>query len=133
MKAFIGATAANGFDFDSMDDSFDLSESTFLDDFRWGSTTRGLRSPGDGGRVVYLLDNAGESVFDGVLIEVFGEMYEEVVLDLKERRFLNDVAREDVERLGLLKEVDGVIARDAPFFGLGGGFRGGRGLGPDPL
>jgi uncharacterized protein with ATP-grasp and redox domains len=83
LKAILGATAANGFDFHSMDDSLDLSKSTFLDDFRWGSTTRVLRSPGDGGRVVYLLDNAGESVFDGVLIEVIVEMYQEVVLDLR--------------------------------------------------
>ncbi len=124
LKAFQGAIAANGFDFDLMDHSFDVSKfENFFDDFRWGIDNREsiFKAIRNGKKIIYLLDNAGEAIFDGVLIEVIKEMDTEVLLGLKERRFLNDVTKEDAEKLNLLEKADGFITTDASFFGLDDG------------
>ena len=49
-------------------------------------------------RVLYILDNAGEIVFDRILIE---EMKKEVICAVREKPVINDVTRQDAVQTGL--------------------------------
>ena len=53
--------------------------------------------------IFYLLDNAGEVVFDRVLIEELRRRNQVVVAGVKGGPILNDATREDAEQAGLLK------------------------------
>jgi uncharacterized protein with ATP-grasp and redox domains len=53
------------------------------------------------GRILYLADNCGELVFDGLFIEHLAAMGKEVVLAVKERPIINDALAADVEECGL--------------------------------
>lgn len=52
-------------------------------------------------KVLYLLDNAGEVVFDRVLIEVLSGMSKEVTAVVKAEPVLNDATMEDAHEVGL--------------------------------
>ncbi len=66
--------------------------------------------------VLYLLDNAGEVVFDRVLIELLREMSKEVIAVVKAEPVLNDATMEDAREAGLT-EVCRVI--DNASYGIG--------------
>lgn len=53
------------------------------------------------GKVLYLLDNAGEVVFDRLLIEELGLMGKQVTAVVKGSAVLNDVTKEDAAQTGL--------------------------------
>ena len=78
----------------SLDDSFllPLSET----DFRGFS-----QAVGSAGRILYLCDNAGEIVFDRVLIEVLRDMGKDVIAAVKGSPVINDATREDAHAAGL--------------------------------
>ena len=56
-------------------------------------------------RILYLVDNGGEIVFDKLLIEKIREDYDiqEIILAVKDAPILNDAILEDAEKLGLDK------------------------------
>ena len=54
-------------------------------------------------RILYLLDNAGEVVFDRVLIEELRKRNKAVIAGVKAGAILNDATREDAEQAGLSK------------------------------
>ncbi len=57
-------------------------------------------------RTLYLTDNAGEVVFDRLLIEAFSELGCQVTVAVKEAPVLNDAMVEDAEVAGLAKCAD---------------------------
>ncbi len=58
-------------------------------------------------KVLYLLDNAGEIVFDKLLIEIIKRMYNcDVLAVVKEGPILNDALLEDAEEVGLTSIVN---------------------------
>ncbi len=61
-------------------------------------------------KVLYLLDNCGESVLDRVLIREIKSMGPKVIGVVKGRPILTDVTMEDAIRAGLDKEFDGLIS-----------------------
>ncbi len=72
---------------------------------------------GEGRRVLYLFDNCGESVFDRLLIEEMRRIGSEVIGVVKGEPILTDVTREDAERVGLDKVLDGIV--DTGQFAIG--------------
>jgi len=68
--------------------------------YAWGVFQESLDTAND---IVYLADNAGETVFDRVLIESVRERRETVKITyaVKEEPILNDAVREDAELCGL--------------------------------
>lgn len=67
--------------------------------------------------VLYMTDNAGEIVFDILLIRELKKMGKRVVLMVRGEPILNDATLEDVEELALEKEVDRVTTTG--HFGVG--------------
>ncbi len=67
--------------------------------------------------VLYMSDNAGEIVFDILLIRELKKLGKRVVLMVRGEPILNDATIEDVEELGLAKEVDRVTTTG--HFGVG--------------
>ncbi|MDR3205870.1 MAG: ARMT1-like domain-containing protein [Candidatus Methanoplasma sp.] len=67
--------------------------------------------------VLYLFDNCGESQFDKFLIRELRSMGKRVIGVVKGEPILNDVTREDAERIGLDKELDGIL--DTGGFAIG--------------
>lgn len=72
--------------------------------------------------ITYVLDNAGEILFDKVLIEQLVAMGKRVTIVVRSSPFLNDATMEDVKGAGLDRIVDKVIRYN------GIGFRKVRGL-----
>ncbi|NPV47310.1 MAG: DUF89 family protein [Armatimonadetes bacterium] len=70
---------------------------------------------GRAGRILYLADNAGEIVFDRLLIEVLGP--KRVTLMVKAGPIVNDVLRADTEQVGLAEMVQ-VVDTGSNFFGF---------------
>jgi hypothetical protein len=68
------------------------------------------------GQVLYLLDNAGETFFDRVLIEELARRGPEVTAVVKEQPILNDATREDAEVAGL-DRVCRVVSNGSPMIG----------------
>lgn len=68
-------------------------------------------------RVLYLGDNAGEIVFDKVLVEEIAATGAAVVFAVKERPILNDATVEDAQAVGM-NEVAPVISTGAGEIGL---------------
>lgn len=67
------------------------------------------------GHILYLADNAGEIVFDRLLIETLGP--ERVTLMVKAGPIVNDVMREDIEQVGLADLVR-VVDTGSNYFGF---------------
>ncbi|MFX1318465.1 MAG: DUF89 domain-containing protein [Promethearchaeota archaeon] len=57
-------------------------------------------------RILYLTDNAGEVVFDRILIEAISELGSQVTVAVKEAPVLNDAMLEDAETAGLATVAD---------------------------
>jgi uncharacterized protein with ATP-grasp and redox domains len=77
-----------------------------------------------GGRVLFFPDNAGEIIFDQLLLEQMREYDIDITLVVKGEPILTDVTMEDVHTLGLESQVDGVITTGAfavgfPFWNMG--------------
>jgi len=70
-----------------------------------------------GAGVLYFSDNCGEIVLDMLLIRQLRKLGATVTLVVKGEPILTDATMEDVERLGLEKEVDGVL--DTGSFAVG--------------
>ena len=69
-----------------------------------------------GNKILYCLDNAGEIVFDKLLIEKLKEMKNEVIAVVKNKPYANDVLMEDANQVNLTKSCK-VIRTER--FGLG--------------
>ncbi len=69
-------------------------------------------------RILYLADNAGEIVFDTVLVEQLKNMGLEVTYVVKSAPVINDATMEDVEFSGMDKIADEVITTGADAVGL---------------
>ncbi|MCE5238043.1 ARMT1-like domain-containing protein [bacterium] len=67
------------------------------------------------GRILYIADNAGEIVFDRLLIEVLGP--DRITLMVRGGPIVNDVLAEDVEQVGLAGLVR-VVDTGCNYFGL---------------
>ncbi|MEM3038745.1 MAG: ARMT1-like domain-containing protein [Thermoplasmata archaeon] len=68
--------------------------------------------------VVYLADNCGEIVFDGILIEEIKKLGVKVVLVVKGEPILTDVTRKDLRGLGIEKSVDQIVETEGIAVGL---------------
>jgi len=70
-----------------------------------GEGLEGLREKvGSAGRILYILDNAGEIVFDRILIETIGP--ERITAVVRGRPIINDVTMADARETGLTDLVD---------------------------
>jgi len=69
-----------------------------------------------GARVLYLADNAGEIVFDRVLIEELAERDVEITVAVKGQPILNDATMEDALYAGL-EEIAHLISNGSPMIG----------------
>jgi uncharacterized protein with ATP-grasp and redox domains len=69
-----------------------------------------------GARVLYLADNAGETVFDRVLIEELAERDVEIIVAVKGQPILNDATMEDALYAGL-DEAARLISNGSPMIG----------------
>jgi uncharacterized protein with ATP-grasp and redox domains len=67
-------------------------------------------------RLLYLLDNAGETVFDRVLIEELSTRGPEITAVVKGRAILNDATMEDAEFVGL-DQVCRLVSNGSPMVG----------------
>lgn len=70
------------------------------------------------GRLLYLADNAGEIVFDTILVEQLKNMDVHVTYAVKAAPVINDATMEDVEFSGMDKIADEVITTGADAVGL---------------
>jgi uncharacterized protein with ATP-grasp and redox domains len=70
------------------------------------------------GKVLYLADNAGEIVFDTLLVEQLKNMGLHVTFGVKAAPVINDATMEDVEFCGMDKIADEVITTGADAVGL---------------
>ncbi len=70
------------------------------------------------GKVLYLADNAGEIVFDTILVEQLKNMGLEVTFVVKSAPVINDATMEDIEFSGMDKLADKVLTTGADAVGL---------------
>jgi uncharacterized protein with ATP-grasp and redox domains len=68
--------------------------------------------------ILYLTDNAGEIVFDTLLVEQLKNMGVKVVVAVKEKPVINDATLEDAEVSGMKKIADKVITTGTDAVGL---------------
>ncbi len=102
MTAIRLAIAGNVIDFGT-DSSFDLEqelETVFSQDFAVDNSQEFREALKQARNVLYLADNAGETVFDRLLIE---EMDKPVIYVVREKPIINDATREDALLSGLDK------------------------------
>ncbi|NIM44708.1 MAG: DUF89 family protein [Nitrososphaeria archaeon] len=123
-QAFFWAAAGNSFDFGPLDHTFLISDfESSLQEMRLGIDERDeiyeMMRPGQ--RIVYLVDNAGEILFDRYLMDTLRKMGGKVTLGVKKKNFQNDVTYNEISQLGLCEVVDSIITTEAAFFGLGKG------------
>jgi uncharacterized protein with ATP-grasp and redox domains len=68
--------------------------------------------------VLYLADNAGEIVFDALLVEKLKDMGLKVIVAVKSDAVINDATLEDAEASGMVKVADKVITTGTDAVGL---------------
>ncbi|MEM3623291.1 MAG: ARMT1-like domain-containing protein [Candidatus Bathyarchaeia archaeon] len=68
--------------------------------------------------ILYLTDNAGEIVFDTLLVEQLKNMGAKVIVAVKEKPVINDATLEDAEISGMKKIADKVITTGTDAVGL---------------
>lgn len=68
--------------------------------------------------IVYLADNCGEIVFDGIFIEEMKKLGLRIVLVVKGEPILTDVTRKDLKGLGIEKNVDQIMETEGIAVGL---------------
>lgn len=69
-------------------------------------------------KVIFLADNAGEILFDALIIEQIREMGAKVILAVKGMPTLNDATMEDALEVGMEKFVDEIITTGSDMQGL---------------
>ncbi|MCS7114756.1 MAG: ARMT1-like domain-containing protein [Nitrososphaerota archaeon] len=69
-------------------------------------------------KILYLTDNAGEIVFDTLLVEQLKDMGLTIFVAVKEKPILNDAVMEDAEISGMTKIADKVITTGTDAVGL---------------
>jgi uncharacterized protein with ATP-grasp and redox domains len=69
-----------------------------------------------GRRILYLADNAGEILFDKVLIEELGDRGLDVVMAVKGAPILNDATMEDALAVGM-EQAAGLLSNGSPMIG----------------
>jgi uncharacterized protein with ATP-grasp and redox domains len=90
-----------------------LDEVFYIDDTdRLGRFARG------GGRLLYLTDNAGEIVFDRLLVRELTELGYQVTVGVKGGPSLNDALIEDAEEVGMIHECEEVISTGTDAIGI---------------
>ncbi len=72
---------------------------------------------GSSSRILYMLDNCGEQVFDKLLVREIQSMGVEVVGVIKGEPVLTDVTREDAERSSIAEQFDDMV--DTGTFAIG--------------
>ena len=70
------------------------------------------------GDVVYIFDNCGESQLDKVLIRYIRSLGKRVIGVVRGEPILNDVTYEDAVRIGLDKEMDGLMTTGKYYVGI---------------
>lgn len=68
--------------------------------------------------IVYMFDNCGESQFDKILIRQLKSLGKRVVGVVRGKEILNDVSMNDALRIGLDKEMDGILTTGKFFIGI---------------
>lgn len=68
--------------------------------------------------ILYLMDNAGEIVFDTLLVQQMKNMGVKVIVGVKEEAVLNDATLEDAEVSGMSKIADEIITTGTDAVGL---------------
>lgn len=97
------AMAGNIIDYGAQQ-SFDVEQTidNCLANEPWGGDlARFLDEVEQAGRILYLADNCGELVFDGLFIERLAAMGKEITLAVKEKPIINDALAADAEECGL--------------------------------
>ena len=100
MTAIRLSIAGNVMDFGT-DSSFDLTrelETILSQDFAIGHSREFLKALKNARTVLYIADNAGETVFDRLLVE---EITQPVIYAVREKPIINDATREDALLSGL--------------------------------
>jgi len=87
-------------------------------DLGWDDSEKIERLLSRSREVVYLADNCGEIVFDGVLIEEIKKSGARVILVVKGEPILTDVTRKDLRGLGIEKNVDQIMETEGIAVGL---------------
>jgi len=71
------------------------------------------------GEIIYLADNAGEIVFDEILIDFIKEEFDlRVILVVRGGPLVNDATLKDVEEIGMISKVDEVITTGKAMSGV---------------
>jgi len=122
--AVLGAICGNAIDFEVENYAFSLENiEPFLlnclkGEFAIDETARLMEILLESKKVLYLLDNAGEIVFDKFLIKLIADHYPVTVwAAVKSRSILNDATMEDATQIGL-GEVASVITTGSDHIGL---------------
>ncbi|HID18882.1 TPA: DUF89 family protein, partial [Candidatus Bathyarchaeota archaeon] len=73
-------------------------------------TAAAFRLIGNGSEVLYLCDNAGEIVFDRLLVRELRRIGAHVTVAVRSEPYQNDATLEDAEASGMAEEADGLMA-----------------------
>ncbi|MEM2995204.1 MAG: ARMT1-like domain-containing protein [Candidatus Bathyarchaeia archaeon] len=122
-KACLCAIVANAMEFDIPDHKFNFnglkkSLREAAKDLAVDDTNKIYELAKKANTVLYLTDNAGEIVFDTLLVEQLKNMGLTVIVAVKGGPILNDATLEDVETSGIGKICDKVITTGADAVGL---------------
>jgi len=103
------AIAGNIIDFGALE-SFDIHktlEEVLVKDFKCDDFPRLVDSLKNGKKILYFADNAGEIVFDKLLLQMIRERWEpQITLVVKEAPIINDATLEDAKYVGMDEVVD---------------------------
>lgn len=121
-QACLVAVAGNTIEFDVLGREFSLDqlhsnieraeEELVIDD------TKSLYESVSGNRVLYLTDNAGEIVFDTVLVRELKNAGAEVTVAVKEKPVMNDATMADALEAGMDKVADKLVTTGTDTVGL---------------
>jgi uncharacterized protein with ATP-grasp and redox domains len=122
--AVLGTICGNTIDFEVEGHTFDIEdlEASLLEclkgDLSIDDTTKLRETLSKSRKILYLLDNAGEIVFDRFLIKIMTEHYPiKVIAAVKSGPILNDVTMEDAEQ-AKLREIAQVITTGNDTIGI---------------
>ncbi|MEM3512333.1 MAG: ARMT1-like domain-containing protein [Candidatus Jordarchaeales archaeon] len=121
-QACLVAVAGNMIEFDVLGREFSLNqlydnleraeEELVVDD------AQSLYDATSGSRILYLTDNAGEIVFDAILVKELKRAGAEVIVAVKERPVMNDATMSDALEVGMDKVADRLITTGTDTVGL---------------
>jgi len=107
-----------GIAIDSPEEFNGIFESLLRMDLAVDDTGRMKELLRSGGSVVYFFDNCGETVFDIQLIQQIKSMGNRVVGVVRGEPILNDATLDDVERIGLDRQLDRILTTGAFAIGV---------------